>query len=308
MEFLYFLEEIRNPILDAIFSFITNFGDEIAFIGAGVLFFWCINKREGYFILSVGLVGTVINQCLKVLFQIPRPWVKDPTFTPVGDAIESATGYSFPSGHTQNSVGVFGSIARWEKNTVARIACIALCVLVPFSRMYLGVHTPLDVGVSVIIAVILVFGMYPIFRKSAENPGLMRILLAVMTGLVIGVVVFMNTYPFHTPTPQDVENVAHGAESAATMLGCILGLWVTFEVDERFIKFDTKAVWWAQIIKLVVGLGLLLAVKEGLRTPLEALLINENLARGARYFIVVIFAGCIWPLTFRFFSKLGQKK
>lgn len=307
MELLYILEDLRNPILDAVFSFITNFGDEIAFIGAGVLFFWCINKREGYFILSVGLIGTVINQCLKVLFQIPRPWVKDPAFTPVGDAIESASGYSFPSGHTQNSVGVFGSIARWEKNTVARIICIALCVLVPFSRMYLGVHTPLDVGVSVIIAVILIFGMYPLFRKSAENPKLMRLLLAVMTAIVIGVVIFMNVYPFNTPTEQDAINVAHGAESAATMLGCILGLWVTFEVDERFIRFDTKAVWWAQIIKLIVGLGLLIAVKEGLRTPLEMLLVNENLARGARYFMVVIFAGCIWPLTFRFFSKLGRK-
>lgn len=307
MELLYILQEMRNPVFDAIFSFITNFGDEISFIGAGVLFFWCINKKEGYFILSVGLIGTVINQCLKVLFQIPRPWVKDPNFTPVGNAIESASGYSFPSGHTQNSVGVFGSIARWEKNRIARIVCIALCILVPFSRMYLGVHTPLDVGVSVLIALILIFGMYPLFKKGAENPKLMRILLASMTAIVLGVVAFMYFFPFNTPTEQDAINVAHGAESAATMLGCILGLWVSFEIDERFIKFDTKAVWWVQIIKLVAGLGLLLLVKEGLRTPLEALLINENLARGVRYFIVVVFAGCIWPLTFRFFSKLGRK-
>ena len=149
MELLYWLESIRTPIGDTFFSLITHFGEETLFIIAGLLFFWCIDKMEGYFLLSVGLSGTVINQFLKLWFRIPRPWVKDPNFTIVESARAEATGYSFPSGHTQSSVGIFGGLARWNKTLWLRGISIALCVLVPLSRLYLGVHTPLDVGVSI---------------------------------------------------------------------------------------------------------------------------------------------------------------
>jgi undecaprenyl-diphosphatase len=79
--------------------------------------FWCFDKKHGYFLITIGFLGTVINQFLKVLFRIPRPWVKDPNFTIVESAKEAATGYSFPSGHTQSAVGSFGAVARFTKKT-----------------------------------------------------------------------------------------------------------------------------------------------------------------------------------------------
>ncbi|MBQ2716420.1 MAG: phosphatase PAP2 family protein, partial [Clostridia bacterium] len=149
MSFLYFLEEIRNPVLDFLFSIVTLFGEETVFMAVGMIVFWCVNKQKGYYLLSVGFVGTVINQFLKITFRVPRPWVKDPNFTIVESAREAASGYSFPSGHTQTSVGLFGGLALKFKSRAIKIASIALCVLVPLSRMYLGVHTPADVGVSI---------------------------------------------------------------------------------------------------------------------------------------------------------------
>ena len=157
MSFLYFLEGLRNPVLDALFSFITLFGEETIFMVIGMVFFWCIDKYQGYYLLSTGFVGTMINQFLKMCFRIPRPWVKDPNFTIVESAREAATGYSFPSGHTQTSVGLMGGIARANKNKIVRGICLALCALVPLSRMYLGVHTPADVCVSIVVAGILIF-------------------------------------------------------------------------------------------------------------------------------------------------------
>ena len=85
----------------------------------GMVLFWCVYKRLGYYLLSVGLTGTVLNQFLKLLFRIPRPWVRDNSLTVVGDATEAATGYSFPSGHTQTAVGIYGGIAYeryWGRN------------------------------------------------------------------------------------------------------------------------------------------------------------------------------------------------
>ena len=305
MELLYWLESIRTPIGDTFFSLITHFGEETLFIIAGLLFFWCIDKMEGYFLLSVGLSGTVINQFLKLWFRIPRPWVKDPNFTIVESARAEATGYSFPSGHTQSSVGIFGGLARWNKTLWLRGISIALCVLVPLSRLYLGVHTPLDVGVSIVIALALVFGLYPLIRNAQNSSKTMRLLLASMTVLAVAYVLFIEFYPFADVDP---TNFASGSKNAYTMLGCMLGVWVTYEVDSRYTNFETRAVWWAQLLKLLLGFALIMGIRAGLKTPLYTLTGGHYFADGIRYFIMVLFAGCIWPLSFRRFSLLGHKK
>ncbi len=306
MALLYLLEDLRTPVGDALFSLITHLGEETLFIIFGLLFFWCINKMEGYYLLTVGLAGTVINQFLKLIFRVPRPWVKDPDFTIVESARAEATGYSFPSGHTQSAVGIFAAIARWNRQKLVRIVCIVLCVLVPLSRMYLGVHTPADVGVSIVVALILVFGLFPVIRKAVDSPKTMRTLLLAMTALGIVFLIFVSVFPF--PADVNMDNLTHGTKNAFTMLGCILGIWLTYEIDLRCIKFDTKAVWWAQIIKLVIGFALLLAIKSGLKAPLSSLMGGSYFADGLRYFLMTAFAGCVWPLTFRFFGKLGGKK
>ena len=305
MELLYFLEGLRTPLGDAFFSLVTHLGEETLFIVAGLLVFWCIDKWEGYYLLSVGLTGTVINQFLKLWFRIPRPWVKDPDFTIVESARAEATGYSFPSGHTQSAVGVFGSAARWNRQKAVRLICILLCVLVPLSRMYLGVHTPADVGVSVVVALALLFGIYPVIRKSVNDPKAMRLLLAGMVALAAGYLAFVTLYPF--PADVEVTNLSHGTKNAYTMLGCMLGVWATYEVDSRWTKFDTEAPLLGQIGKLALGLGLLLAIKAGAKAPLQALFANDYLADGLRYFLMVVFAGCVWPLTFPLWKKIGKK-
>ncbi len=301
MAILYFLEELRTPVLDAFFSLITHFGEETLFILIGLLFFWCVEKKEGYYLLCVGLVGTVINQFLKLYFRIPRPWVRNPEFTIVESARAEATGYSFPSGHTQTSVSVYGAIAKWTGRNIVSVLCIALCVLVPLSRMYLGVHTPADVGVSVVIALALIFGVYPIIRKGFDSPKTMRTLLGVMLLLALGNLAFVNLYPF--PVDVDADNLAHGVKNAYTMLGCIAGLLLTYELDRRYIGFDTKGSLLVQAVKLIPGMLLLLGIKSLLKAPLYTLTGGSYFADAIRYFLVVAFAGCLWPLTFPWITK-----
>ncbi len=305
MEFLYFLESLRNPVCDTLFSLITHIGEETVFILVGLLFFWCINKREGYYMLTVGLVGTVINQFLKLWFRIPRPWVRDPNFTIVESARAEATGYSFPSGHTQSALGTFGSIARWNKQVWIRIACLAICVLVPLSRMWLGVHTPADVGVSALVATVLVLGLYPLINKAMDNKALMRILMGALCAATVGFLLFVYLYPF--PADIDPHNYESGMKNAWKMLGCLAALWLTYEVDTGYTHFDTKAVWWVQILKIAVGLIPVLLIKSLLKTPLQSLIGDIYVADGIRYFLLTAFAGAVWPMTFKYWSKIGKK-
>lgn len=303
MEFLYFLEGIRTPLLDAFMLTITQIGEETVFLVTALILFWCVNKRLGYYIMSVGFIGTLANQFMKLIFRIPRPWVIDENFTILEQAREAASGYSFPSGHTQSAVGTFGSIANTTKHRWLRNVSIVIAVLVPFSRMYIGVHTPLDVVVAAVIAVALILLLKPIVLKNDGK--YIPPLLIVMTVLAVGYLCFVELFPF--PDDIDAANLASGIKNAYTLLGALFGLLVVYIVDENWLKFSTQAVWWAQVLKVVCGLGAVLIVKSGLKAPIQALLGN-SVGTAVRYFLIVIVAGIVWPLSFRWFAKLGSKK
>lgn len=305
MELLYALESIRTPFLDKLMGLVTNLGGEAVFIVTAIVVFWCLSKSCGYYMMTVGFAGTIINQFLKLWFRIPRPWVKDPNFTIVESARAEATGYSFPSGHTQNAFAVFGAPARFFKNTALRIVFIFLIALTAFSRMYVGVHTPLDVGVSLIVGTILVFVIYPFFRDMDKSPKKVCIIFGIFIVLAAAFVAFVELYDF--PADIDAENYASGLKNAYMILFCAIGLMLTFFIDTKYVHFPTQAVWWAQIIKVVVGLAILLALKSVLKAPLLALFGGHSVAHGVRYFIVILFAGIVWPMTFKFFAKLGKK-
>lgn len=306
MEFLRFLEGLRTPFLDKFFSVVTLLGEETLFIVLGVIFFWCISKKQGYYLLSIGFIGIMLNQILKLFFRIPRPWVKDKNFTIVESARAGATGYSFPSGHTQSSVGFFGGVARFGNNKILTIISIIICVLVPLSRMYLGVHTPLDVGVSFVLALALVLILYPIIQNCFESTKKMRILFSVIILISILYLAFVNLYNF--PENTDTDNLTHGIKNAYKMLGCSVGIFVCFEIDRRFINFSTNGSFVVQLLKVVLGMLPLLIIKEGLKTPLNLIFGGSFIADGLRYFILVIFVGCVWPLTFKWFNKICKNK
>ncbi len=310
MAVLYFLENIRNPVLDAIFSAITLMGDELFFMAIALVLFWCVDKYEGLYVLIVGFVGTLLNQFLKITFKVPRPWVKNPNFKIVESAREAASGYSFPSGHTQSSVGIFTSLFCWNKNLVLRIVFVVLGILVPFSRLYLGVHTPLDVGVSFLLAIGLAVGLYPFFAKCKEDPKKLYPVLAILTFLSFAFMIYVTVFPFSADvyTEQNVENLISAQKNAFTLLGCMLGLDIVYYVDLKALNFSTQAVWWKQIIKIVGGLALVICVKTGLKAPLEYIVGYEYIARGIRYFLIVITAGIVWPWLFSLFCKKKEEK
>ena len=306
MDILYALEKIRTPFWNGVMSAVTQLGGEVIFIVAAVVVFWCVSKWEGYYLMTIAFCGTVLNQFLKLICRVPRPWVRDPNFTIVESARAEATGYSFPSGHTQNAVGLFGGMARWGGRRWVRLGLTALALVIAFSRMYLGVHTPADVGVSLVLAAALVLGLYPLMRRAQEKPRYMGYVLAAMLVVSGAFVVFVEAYGFSADT--DAENLASGIGNAWKMLGAVAGMTLAWLLDRRYIHFETQAVWWVQVIKVAVGMALLLAIKSGLKAPLLALLGHEGLAGGVRYFLLVLAAGAVWPLVFRPMSKWGKGK
>lgn len=302
MELLYWIESWRTPWLDAFFSIVTELGGEVFFMAAAIIFFWCSDKGKGYYVLTVGFVGTLLNQFLKILFRIPRPWVKDPAFTIVESARADATGYSFPSGHTQSAAATLGCTAMTLRKKALKITLWVLYALVAFSRMYLGVHTPWDVGVSIVLGLALTIGLYPIFRDADNNPKRIYALLGGMVGLGVLFMLFMELYQF--PADVDPDNLAHAVENAYKLTGAVAGMLLAYYLDQRFIHFDVKAPMLAQVLKCALGLGLTMAVRVVLKAPLNALIPYTPVAGGVRYFLMVLFAAAVWPLTFPWWKKV----
>lgn len=303
MELLYWFESIRFPILDEIMLLLTRFGEETLFLVAAMTMLWCVDKRKSYYLLAVGFLGLITNQFLKITFRIPRPWVLDPEFTILEQAREAATGYSFPSGHTQTAVGTFGCIAASVKNRTVKALCIAVCILVPITRMYIGVHTPLDVCVAAVMAVLLILVLKPVAGQKHE-----KWMPWVLGGMVVASLAFwgyIELFPF--PADIDEHNYASAVSNAYKFLGAIIGFAVVYIVDKKWLQYEVKAVWWAQIIKVAVGFGLVLIVKSGLKAPINAI-VGASAGSAVRYFLIVIVAGILWPLSFKFFKGLGNKE
>ena len=300
------LEGIRTPFLDAFFGAVTYLGHEMLYMVAGIIVFWCISKKWGYYLLSVGAFGTIFSQFAKIACRIPRPWVKYPDFTIVENARAAATGYSFPSGHVSGIVGTMGCWWRITTKRWLRAVCIFVILLVSFSRLYLGVHYPSDVIFSLVVGALLVAGMYPLFVKADSKPGTVFAAVGVLTVLALGLVLYTELHTF--PVDTDPVNRAEAIKNAWSLLGSGVAMLLCLWLDRKYIHFDVKAVWWAQLLKAAVGLLILLGIKEGLKPVMGALFDDALFTSAIRYFFVVLFAGAVWPLTFRWFARLGTKK
>ena len=307
MNFLYILESIRNPILDVVMSIVTYVGDEAFFLLAALFVFWCVDKKSGYLVLAVGFSGTLVNQFMKITWRIPRPWVLDPNFTIVESAREAATGYSFPSGHSTNAVGTLGAIAVSSKKKLIWILCTAGAILVPLSRMYLGVHTPKDVVVGSLIAIVCVAIFAPLMNLIYKTPKNMYAMFITM--LVIANIYLVYTFVLNYLEGIDPENLYEAQKNACSLVGSLIGVLIAYTLERRDVNFDTKAPLLGQILKLVLGVGIAVGIKSGLK-PLFNLIFGDALIAPnvLRYMIVVIFAVYVWPKTFKFFAKIGAKK
>ena len=303
MEILYWLESIRVPVLNEIMLLLTHFGEETIFLIAAMTMLWCVDKKKSYYLLAVGFLGLIANQVLKITFRIPRPWVQDPSFTILEQAREAAAGYSVPSGHTQTAVGTFGCIAYTTKNRVIKALSVAICILVPITRMYIGVHTPLDVTVAAAMAVLLVYLLKPM--AGEQHNRWMPWILGGMIACALAFWAYIEFFPF--PADIDAHNYESAVGNAYKFLGAIIGFAIVYIVDKNWLQYEVKAVWWAQILKVAIGFVLVLIVKSGLKSQINAL-VGASVGSAVRYFLIVMVAGILWPLSFKYFKRLGNKE
>ncbi len=301
MQILHMLVPLRTPFVEQLFGAVTRLGEETAAILVICTLFWCVSKRLGYGVgISFFLSGLLV-QGLKIGFRVDRPWIRDPGFQPAASAIEKATGYSFPSGHTQTATSIFVSLAIGLKRWRWRIPLLFIPVLVAVSRMVLGVHTPQDVLVSLVLATLIsIVVMTVVEKREGEIDVTQPALRKPMSGewLVSGIIavcsiglMFFASWLYRAAL-MDTHYLADSFKIAGSGIGFALGYFL----ERRFVRFSTHTrKWWMQPVKVMIGVGILLGLQQGLKLVLGA----GAGANALRYCLMILWALAVWPLLFK---------
>lgn len=265
-EVLLWVQSLQSPLWDRLFVFITDIGSEDFYVAVLPLLFWFGGRQMGRFIGSVFLVNYWFNDALKLAFDTPRPSPDEVRVI----AAHTGPGPGFPSGHAQGSLGMWGALAISLKRPFVTGLAVVMVLAIGLSRMYLGLHFLGDVlggfffGLLILGAAVV---LWPRLADLTAGWGL---------GLCLAAVVVFAA----------VLALIHYGGIAAVVTGAFVGFWAGSLLEERYVDYRPQAPLWAQAVKLVLGLAVVLAVRVGLKAVLPETAFSDTLRYGCIGFAV----------------------
>lgn len=279
VEWIIFVQSFSNPVLDKFFILITRLGEENFIMLMTGLTLWCISKKLGYRLGFVYLTSTVVNFGLKEAFNVPRPigmeGVKS-LYT------ETALGSSFPSGHSQHTAAFWTTVMMDLKRKYLYVFGGVLIFLVGLSRVYLGLHTPLDVLGGITIGCLWAAVAYKLFDYAQKRRNYSIFLIIIL--LVLAGVFLKHDYFYK-------------------LVGTLIGFFAGFFIETSVIHFNEKCGMVENLVKIVIGFGFLIILKEGLKGVLPAVPFSDFF----RYLSIGIWFTVGAPLIFRVLRLEGVK-
>ncbi|WXG43872.1 MAG: phosphatase PAP2 family protein [Promethearchaeati archaeon SRVP18_Atabeyarchaeia-1] len=140
---------LLSPIPSAFFGLVTHLGSTLAVVVFCIVLYWLGYRKEAVLILTTVVIGTLIVAPLKIAVMRPRPYSTLSGVIP----LDYESGSSFPSGHSER---IFALAAVFPTRKSMKVLLLyLLSIAVAFSRIYVGVHYPLDVLVGVLIGLVV---------------------------------------------------------------------------------------------------------------------------------------------------------
>lgn len=307
IDYLLMLQHFRERINDLL----TPFMELVSLSAISILIlipafmYWCTDKSAGLYTLSSYALSSALTVIVKLTACVYRPWIRDSRIIPAGDSVRSATGYSFPSGHTANAASVYGSLAvsAGKKKKQISVICGFLILLTAFSRNYLGVHTPQDVLAAMLLGFAVAFGMSKLFAYLSGNPEKEDIVLAGGIVFCIAALVYISVKPY----PSGIVNGAVLVEPKVMMkdgFGCIgrLAAFCTARYAEKKWVRYSPSVSFRTAVHGVAGAAITMLIILYGGSPAEDVF-GMHWGAFAKNFIMMSFIIVIWPAVMKFGFK-----
>ncbi len=255
------LQEFRNGAGACLADFMTKMsfiGEMNSVLIIMALVYWCVNKKFGIYLLMGWSGNRVVNGFLKVTACVYRPWIRDARIVPDSSALASATGYSFPSGHSMNAASLYGGGAiRKELGKWLRIALGVIVALIAFSRNYLGVHTPQDILTGVGAGLLVMWSTGKLIAWVDKNPE--KDISVMCAGIAVAAAVAVFAAVKSYPADYDAAGklLVDGAKMANDTykgVGWCIGFLAGWILEKRYVGFSTDIPMMTRMTRLTTGL------------------------------------------------------
>lgn len=302
--------ELTHGILDPFFLFISQLGIMPFTAIAICIIYWGINKKLGLYIIYCSCFSFLMNMLLKFTFCIYRPWLLDSRIHPVSGALPTATGYSFPSGHTAGAMSFWGAIgAFYRKKKWVLYSCLIIVFLIMLSRNYLGVHTSQDVIVSFLVGIFIIFIVEKMINtiENKKNTDIICLIINLCLCALIGAYLILKSYPADYINGAIVYDPTSAKLEALSMIFYVSALFTGGFLERRFINFEPqKGSILRKIILVTIGLVLMFSIdillKKIFLSVTDAQILKYIIRFTTGFFIVFLYP-CFIKLTDKICSK-----
>ena len=261
-----------SPALDSFFKAVNFLQTEEFFLIALPIVWWCINKRIGASLIILFTSSEFLSRFLKSATGEIRPYDLDRQIRSLDPQPDS----SFPSSGTMDATIFWGYLALQFCKRALWVWTILAIVLVACARIYLGAHYPTDVLASIIIgaAILAIVIRGKVVDRIAASPRAALWIMAIGWPLLLALIRL---------NPE-----------TAVSLGAMLGFNIGLMIEMQSVRFDPRGEWWKQIVKIVIGL----AVAVALRFALKPLLPAGDVFTMVRYAVIGLWMGVGAPWVF----------
>ena len=256
--------------------------------------------------MVLGALNRVVNGLLKVTACVYRPWIRDARIIPDSNAMATATGYSFPSGHSMNGASLFGGCAvRKELSKALRIVMGVIMVLIALSRIFLGVHTPQDILIGTGAGLLVMWFTAGLIAWVEKHPGYDIPVMCIGIAVSVAVAVFaaLKSYPADYDAAGNL--LVDGAKMANDTykgVGWCIGFLAGWVLEMRYIGFSTDVPMTARVARLTTGLLCYYAVSLILLPLLKSLIPGAG-GTIVSCFIQMFYVSFIFLLCIKHFEK-----
>ena len=279
IEYLLALQDFREgagQLFREFFMKMTFLTDKETSIAIVAIIYWCVSKEYGSWLWLGWSFNRLINGFLKVTACVYRPWIRDARIIPDAEAKTGATGYSFPSGHATNASSIFGSGIFYKKfSTGLKILFGLLLILCALSRNYLGVHTPQDVIVGLVVGLVVMYLISKLITWLDAHPEKEIPAAIVGISIAVAVAVYAGLKSYPVDYDENGKILVEGAKMANDTykaVGWSLAVWIGRILDRRYVHFSTDVPLTDKIFRLVGGLLSFYAVSLVLCPALKELI------------------------------------